>query len=101
MRLNDNRLMEQLETAFRLANALDREGPQTRRPRHRQVHIDPQPLVDQAAFVCVDRVKPRAELTETAPFGAVEVAIVGAGGQAGEIELDREVQRMTRRQPFE
>ena len=33
--------------------------------------------------------------------GVVEVAVVAAGGQAGEVELDAEVERLARRQAFE
>ena len=66
VRHDGDRLVDQLEPAFRLADAFDREGPQARRPRKRQVHVDAQPLVDQAQLAGVGQVEPRAELAEAA-----------------------------------
>ena len=41
-------------------------------------------------------VEPRAELAEAVAVEVVEVAVVGAGGQAGEVHLHGEVQRPVR-----
>ena len=49
----------------------------------------------------VVQVEPRAELAEAVAVGVVEVAVVGAGGQAGEVELDGEVQRPVLGQVFQ
>ena len=40
-------------------------------------------------------------MPQTAAIAVVEIAIVAAGGQAGKIELDGEMELLIRRQPFE
>ena len=55
----------------------------------------------KAEVVDVRQIEPRAELAERFAAGVVEVAVVDAGRQAGEIELDAEVDRLARRQAFE
>ena len=101
VRMNHDRLMHQLEAGFRLADGFDRKGPHAARPIDRQVDVDAEPFVGEAQSADVRQIEPRAELAEPIVAGVAEVAIVGAGRQAGEVELDAEVERLAGRQPFE
>ena len=56
---------------------------------------------DEAEVVDVFKIEPRAELAERVAVGVVEVAVVAAAGQAGEVELDAEVDQLAGRQAFE
>ena len=64
VRLDDDRLMHQLEAAFRLADRFDRERPDVHRPVDLQLDVDAEPLVGQAQLVDVVQIEPRAELAE-------------------------------------
>ena len=97
--MHDHRLVDQLEAAFRLADRLDREGPERASGSESlQAHVDAQPLVDQAQALA-RRSGPAGvpSWPEALVLGVVEVAVVGPGGQAGEVELHGEVQRPVRR----
>ena len=48
MRLDDHRLVYQLEATFGATDAFDREGPNSRRAGKPQADVNSQPLVDQA-----------------------------------------------------
>ena len=93
VRLDGGRLVNQFEPALALADGLDREGPKTRWPRGRQANVDAQPLVAKAEALALAQIELRAKLSQAVAVQVVEVAVVGARGQAGKVHLDGEVQR--------
>ena len=56
---------------------------------------------DEAEVVDVFEIEPRAELAERIAVCVVEVAVVAAAGQAGEVELDAEMDQLAGRKAFE
>ena len=101
VRMHDDRLMHQLEAGFRLADGFDRKRPHVHRLIAAKLDVDAQPFVGEAQVIDRFQIEPRAELAERIAVGVVEVAVVAAGGQAGEVELDAEVDRLAGRQTFE
>ena len=92
MRLNNDRLVNQLEPTFRLADRFDREGPNRRWPGDLQSDVHSQPLVDQADRSNIAEVKPCAKLAERLPTRITEKAIVGTGWRVGKIEFDTKME---------
>jgi len=91
MRVDDNRLMHQLESTFRLADRFDGKGPPAGRLIGRQAHVKAQPVIDEAQVTTIGQVEFRLQLSETLGLLIIEEAIVGPGRHAGEVEFDSEV----------
>ncbi len=73
-------------------------------PLGREISIDtsiPSHSSTKPSFDRIDQVELRPQLTQPLPPRAVEEAVVGTGGQSGEIELDAEMKRLARNKPFE
>ena len=67
----------------------------------RQADVDAEPFVDQArARATSCQIELLAELAQAVALAVVEVAVVGAGGQAGEVELDARSAAASRRADF-
>ena len=64
VRHDDDRLVDQLESAFRLADRLDRERPEVRRAVRLEADVDPSPLVGQREPGDVAQVEPLAQLAD-------------------------------------
>ena len=101
VRVDDDRLMDQLEAAFRLADGFDGERPDVHRLIGLQFDVDAEPFVGEAEVVDVFEIEARAELAERVAVRVVEVAVVAAAGQAGEVELDAEMDQLAGRQTFD
>ena len=101
MRLDDDRLMDQLEAAFGLADGFDGERPNVHRLIGLQFDVDAEPFVGEAQVVHVFEIETRAELAERIAMRVVEVAVVATAGQAGEVELDAEMDQLAGRQTFD
>ena len=101
MRDDGAALMDGLEAAFRVADGLDREGPE--RGGFGQIHrgVEAQPFIDEAESIGLWQVKQRLQLAEAAAVRVVEIAVGLFGGHAGEVEFDGEIQRLMRRKIFE
>ena len=64
-----DRLMDQLEAAFGLADGFDREGPQAGRAVERQADVDAEPFVDEVQRLRVGQIELPAELAQPVAAG--------------------------------
>ncbi len=101
VRVDDDRLMDQLEAAFGLADGFDGERPDVHRLVGLQLDVDAEPFVGEAQAIDIFEIEARAELAERVAVRVVEVAVVAAAGKTGEVELDAEMDQLAGRQAFE
>ena len=100
VRHHDDRLVDQLEAAFRLADRFDGECPEIGGARRFQAHVDSQPFVAQAQAQGAAQVELRAELPEDVAIRIREISAVSVRRHAGKIHLDGEMQWPADRQIF-
>src|SRR5262249_146194 len=100
MRLDDDRLMYQLEPRLGVTHGFGWIGPDATRPVDLEIDVDAEPTVGEAERVDVRQIEPRAKLAQLAAVRTAEKPIVDARGHAGEVQFHAEVERFARRQPF-
>ena len=83
--MDHDRLVHQLEAAFRVADRLDREGPPGRGLIGDQTHVDAEPFVDQAQLDRVFQVQLGVQRAESRVVSLVEVPVVGVGGRPAKL----------------
>ena len=96
VRLDDDRLMDQLESPFRLADRFHRKGPDAAGPRDFQLTRRSPATRRPGPIARRRQIELRSQLSQPLPARAVKEAVVGARRQAGEIQLDAEMQRLAR-----
>jgi len=65
------------------------------------MRVQPQPLVDQPQSLGVMQVQFASQMAQIDSVSAVEIAVIRAGGHAGKIEFDAEMQHRVTRETFD
>ena len=94
VRLHADRLVDQLEAAFGLA---DVSTGKAHRPVGRliecQADVDAEPFATRLRSSHVIQIELPAQLAQSVPVPIVKIAVVGAGGQPGKLNSTAKVQR--------
>ncbi len=101
MGMNGNRLVDQLETTFRVADRLDGKCPPGSGLVGDQAYVDSQPLVGHAEVVRLVQVQFCLQLSQALLLAVIIESIVGMGWETSKIEFDAKMQRSVLRQPFQ
>ena len=78
VRHHTDRLMNQFESAFALANRLDRKRPNTSWSIHAHQHVHTQPLIEQADVMHVGFIQLGTEMSKSITLRIVEEPIAGS-----------------------
>src|SRR5262249_42230445 len=94
-------LVHQLEAAFRLANGLNWERPDSAGSRQAKRYVEAEPFIDEADAVGGRQVLEGLQLPGPRRTMVIQVPVLGAGRHAGKIKLDGEVELRLARQIVE